>query len=171
MQMQTQQQYVKTSKTRSKQEARRRRDRRSVRESASSSPASNTYDAMHPPSHPRPSQTKHLHASLKRTSGREQIMPTLPRESPFVTSSEAVQREFPWPPHAATAGAANLVPFEASRAVLPPAARKYRIPLELLNRSYKTRPRRCMPAWNARGPAVWLQRNVATITKSHCPHG
>lgn len=51
-------------------------------------------------------------------------------------------------PTLATAGAANLVPLEASR------ARKYRIPQKLLNRSYKQHAHdvACPPGMHARPP-------------------
>lgn len=105
--------------------------------------------------------TKHLHASLKCTSGQS-ANATRPRGLSPSQAQRLCSVSFAGSPHAARAGAANLVPFEASR------ARKYRIPYKLLNRSYKPRPHDvAWLAWNARGPAVSLQRNVAVITKSH----
>jgi hypothetical protein len=65
-------------------------------------------------------------------------------------------------PTLSEAGAANLVPFEASRQ-LSSAARKYRIPQELLNRSYKPTTWPWHVAWNARGGVVCLQRTWLSL--------
>jgi hypothetical protein len=110
-------------------------------------------------SHPRAlGRTKHFHASLKRTSDKCKCH-TTPTESLWRLCCVS----FAGLPTLATAGAANLVPFEATRAACKSGSK---IPhtTELVNRSYKLHMlvgMRGGPVWQQIRPSLPLPNRTA----------